>query len=137
MIDGNKEKNNGILVIDDDPIQRELLKSLIDRRFDAVALLAHNGTEAKSIIESEGPRLVAILCDLNMPEFDGIEFLGYLSSSGLRCPLFIVSGAAEPIAKAAERLASGYGLDYRGFIRKPVNPAELERALIEVMPKSS
>jgi len=75
-----------------------------------------------------------ILCDLNIPEQDGIEFLRELGGRFSETPIIIVSGLEEPLREAAERIAAGYGLRVLGTVQKPLEVAQLERLLASEVP---
>ncbi|HYP16411.1 MAG TPA: response regulator, partial [Opitutus sp.] len=59
-----------ILVVDDQPINVQLLKRKLEREGINVAA-AYNGLEALELVKKEKPDL--ILLDVMMPDMDGIE----------------------------------------------------------------
>lgn len=61
-----------VLIIDDNPGLREMLRSALERAGWTVSE-AENGNAALTLLEQETPEL--ILLDLMMPEMDGFEFL--------------------------------------------------------------
>jgi CheY-like chemotaxis protein len=64
-----------ILVVDDDPTCRELLRRILPRSGHAV-VVAVNGKDAFKAIAQHPPQL--ILLDLAMPQMDGLTFLRHL-----------------------------------------------------------
>ena len=118
-----------VLVVDDDPIHCEIVGSTLRQWTGAQVIVAANGKALLQIVEERGGDIDLILCDLNMPEFDGIEFIMHLSRKKLPCALVIVSGARPEIVKAADRLAFALGLNYKGFLSKPVDFKALEALL--------
>lgn len=60
-----------ILIVDDEEMIRDVFIAIFSDRFKVEA--ASSGPEAIARIES-GPAFDAIICDLNMPGMDGIEF---------------------------------------------------------------
>src|SRR5262249_58082374 len=68
-----------VLVVDDDPAMRELLRRALERDGLRVEEAEH-GRAALAVIEREAPAL--ILLDLLMPEMDGFEFLRALRQRG-------------------------------------------------------
>ena len=84
-----------ILVVDDEPNTREVLRLyLADAGFRVDS--AAGALEALRMIEQAPPDLITL--DLNMPEVDGVAFLGLLSRSekGRSVPVIIVSGNDHP-----------------------------------------
>jgi CheY-like chemotaxis protein len=61
-----------ILVVDDDPTCRELLRRILARAGHAV-VVASNGKDALAALGEHSPQL--ILLDLAMPQMDGLTFL--------------------------------------------------------------
>jgi len=61
-----------ILVVDDDPACRELLRRILPRS-GHVVVVATNGKDALTAISEHPPQL--ILLDLAMPQMDGLTFL--------------------------------------------------------------
>lgn len=125
-------KIQSVLILDDDPIQRELLASHLRRRGVPQILTAADGREAKRQIAAHGATFDVILSDLNMPDFDGIEFLMFLDEQKLRAALVFISGASKPVVDAADKLATIHQVNYRGHLRKPLAFDALDRLLDDI-----
>lgn len=108
------------LVVDDDPICRELVTSFLQQRGWPSVRQASDGSKAVREVEAIGAELGLVVSDINMPAVDGVEFLRWLADRGVDCPVLIVSGTAEPVARAARMLAVASGLDCVGLLAKPV-----------------
>lgn len=117
------------LIVDDDPIQLELLDSSLRARGVVTVLKANDGKSAKVMLAQHGAEIDLITTDLNMPDFDGVEFLMHLDSVKFGGKLAIISGAVPTVAAAAAKLAAVYGIGYIGFLKKPVTPAGLDGLL--------
>lgn len=106
-----------ILVIDDDTIvRRSVVGYLEDSGFRV--LQAGDGAEGLAIFESEQPDLV--ICDLRMPNVDGMSVLKTVAEQDNAVPVIVVSGAGV-MSDVVEALRLGAS-DY--FI-KPVADMEL------------
>lgn len=79
-----------ILLVDDQMLVREGIKSLLDLS-DRVEVIAEaqDGSEVLGIIESSYPDV--ILLDLSMPVMDGIETLNLLNSKKISIPVIILT----------------------------------------------
>lgn len=121
-----------VLIVDDDPIHRELMTSFLTRRSVARILTAADGREAKQQIMTHGSAIDLVLCDLNMPDFDGVEYIMFMSEHKLTSALIVVSGADVRLANAASRLAATLELNLKGMMRKPVDFAQLDAMLAEI-----
>jgi CheY-like chemotaxis protein len=62
-----------ILIVDDDPSSRTLLRITLSHLSDAELLEAKDGAEAMSLAQEQ--KLDLILLDIMMPVMDGLEFL--------------------------------------------------------------
>ena len=78
-----------LLIIDDDDALREsLVAYLEDSGFDM--LQAPDGRQGVEVFRRERPD--AILCDLRMPEMDGLEVLAEVTAESPETPFIVVSG---------------------------------------------
>ncbi len=101
-----------ILVIDDEIYIRDsVIAFLQDFGFEVVD--AENGRVGLEIFDTQNPDLV--LCDLRMPEMDGLEVLSSVREKNPKIPIIIVSGAGN-ISDTVEALRLG-AWDY---IIKPI-----------------
>jgi CheY-like chemotaxis protein len=120
---------NSVLIVDDDPIFVELARSMLAVRG---ARSIETASTAADAFEAIGSGLVCpdlIVCDLNMPSFDGIEFLGQLQNTSCKSRILIASGAHESVIRAAVVLGRTYGLDMLGAVAKPLTPGKLDACL--------
>lgn len=110
-----------ILIVEDDKDGRELLGELIALHgFQPV--LASDGLAALELLKTTRP--CVILLDLMMPRMNGWQFReAQMSNPALKdIPVVVVSADGNVARKAHEVHASAY-------LRKPVDPAELVRAI--------
>lgn len=104
-----------ILIVDDEAINREILKSMFEE-YDM--LEAENGEEA--IRKISGSRnLVLILLDISMPVMSGFDVLDYMHERGLeeKIPVILITG--ETVIDSEDR-AYSYGA--ADVIHKPFYP---------------
>ncbi|RLA32989.1 MAG: sigma-54-dependent Fis family transcriptional regulator [Gammaproteobacteria bacterium] len=115
-----------ILVVDDEPAIRDLVKEILEDEGYEVAI-AEGGNAARQAMRTRRPDLT--LLDIWMPELDGISLLKEWSrNEGLPCPVIMISGhGTVETAVEATRLGA------YDFIEKPLSMAKLlvtvERAL--------
>ena len=74
-----KEDRNTILIVEDQKINRTILRYMIQKDYDV--LEAENGAEAWKILEQKNEEIIAILLDIVMPVMDGYEFLRKIKGS--------------------------------------------------------
>lgn len=110
-----------ILIVDDDPFQRETISQVLRRlgyRVDAV----ENGEQAIPHL-SEFPADLVIL-DMVMPGIDGCETYRRITERWPGKPALIVSGSAQ-----SERVREAQALGAGAFVRKPLTIARLAWAI--------
>lgn len=121
--------NRRLVVIDDEANICELIKDVAEGiGFDVWTTTAAEGFKA-NIGESVHD---AIVLDLNMPEFDGIEILRYLGEAKCLAGVVLVSGSDTRVLTTASRLGVSYGLNMLGTLQKPIKVADLEKTLEQV-----
>jgi DNA-binding response OmpR family regulator len=108
-----------VLVTDDEPITRMLVKLLLERENFEV-LEASNGKQAVDIATRERPDLLIV--DLNMPEMDGYEAIRRLRRDVTMAtlPIMVLTSEEGP---GVERRVLELGAD--DYIIKPFDPAVL------------
>jgi len=97
-----------ILVVDDHPLTRDALSSLLAQGgFDVVGEAA-DGAEALELARTLAPDLV--LLDLSMPGMDGLAALPRLRAAAPRCEVVVLtaSGTEENLLAAIRGGAAGY-----------------------------
>ncbi len=110
-----------ILVIDDERSIRNTLKDILEYEKYEVEI-AENGPEGLDIIKNKNVDLV--LCDIKMPQMDGMEVLDEIKKYNQDIQVVMISGHGD-IDTAVEAIKKG-AFD---FIQKPV---DLNRLLISV-----
>ncbi len=88
------EKPCKVLVVDDDPVARRLIRELLAEQGAEVAD-AENGREALERLKAFAADLVIL--DLMMPEMDGVTFLGHLRQDARHVALPVVVVTAKEL----------------------------------------
>lgn len=110
-----------ILVIDDSQmVRQQVSRALTGAGFAIVE--ACDGLDAhQKLASSPGVRL--IVCDVNMPRMNGIEFLEKLSATGSSIPVVMLTTEGQP-----ELIQRAKALGAKGWIVKPFKPEMLVAA---------
>ncbi|TGL53659.1 EAL domain-containing protein [Leptospira meyeri] len=118
------------LVIEDDDFQREVIVDILIRLGVMHVTQARTGSEALKILNEINPTLIdIILCDLNMPEMDGMEFIRHIGTSHSSIATIIMSALEGALIESVQKMASAYGANILGAIEKPITPVHLETLL--------
>jgi two-component system chemotaxis response regulator CheY len=107
-----------ILVIDDSlMVRQQVSRALTGAGFSIVE--ACDGVEAhEKLAATADVRL--IVCDVNMPRMNGLEFLEKLSASGRAIPVVMLTTEGQP-----ELIQRAKALGAKGWIVKPFKPEML------------
>lgn len=115
------------LVVEDDDFQRKILVKML-RSLGATSIRdAANGQQALDILHAENAKLKDIaICDLNMPEMDGMEFLRHLGQENSAISIIILSTLDKALLASVAKMSVAYGMKLLGVFEKPISVAQLE-----------
>jgi DNA-binding NtrC family response regulator len=121
------------LIVDDDTFTCKCFETLLKKHNALTVSTVSDGNEAihwfNGAIETNTLPGI-IICDLNMPELDGVEYMGFLAEKGFSGGIILISGTAE-LLNAVMNLAVAQKLNVIGIIPKPVNIEDLILILSE------
>ncbi|SFV71428.1 DNA-binding response regulator KdpE [hydrothermal vent metagenome] len=111
--------NIDLLIVDDDPFNRQLVVSLLEKIENIHFIEAENGKEALEVLEKHNIDMV--LLDLHMPIMDGYETLKLIKHESKYdfTPVLIVTTDEQEMNRL-------YSLGADDFISKPFKLSELE-----------
>jgi two-component system response regulator len=115
--------NAFILLVEDNPDDQALTLRVLKQHISNEVVIAHDGAEALQILFSpERPLPQVVLLDLNLPKLSGIEVLQRIRQhdSTKLLPVIILSSSDEE-----KKIVESHGLGVNGYVRKPVQFAEL------------
>ena len=113
-----------ILVCDDDPSLRELVRAVLGPRYRFVE--AADGTEALALAREDRPDLIVL--DVMLPGLSGIEVLEVLKTETALSSIPVVVITAWSHAEIDAQVA---GADR--FVSKPFDPDDLSNAVQELL----
>ncbi|WP_028765896.1 EAL domain-containing response regulator [Shewanella fidelis] len=119
-----------VLVIEDHEFQREAMLmqlALIEQPIIGEVATAASGKEALAMMANFNPDV--LLCDLKMPEMDGITFLSYLSEQSFNGSIIITSASSDIVLNTVQKMCLSYHLKVIGAINKPIKITTLKELL--------
>ncbi|MCY0096549.1 sigma-54-dependent transcriptional regulator [Hoeflea ulvae] len=122
--------SNRVLIVDDDPVQRRLLKAAAERCGYETELF-EDGRTALARLTSPEQNIDAVVLDLMMPEMGGLEMLDRMHAAGISVPIIVQTGQGgiETVVKAMRAGAFD-------FVVKPVSPERLGLSLANALKAS-
>jgi two-component system, chemotaxis family, chemotaxis protein CheY len=121
-MDGNKK----ILIVDDQEINRIILKNILVRESFEI-LEAGDGADALEQLAVHGEAIAVLLLDIVMSPVDGYEVMKKMASEGLIGKIPVVVITADETQECQNRVCV---MGAAKFIHKPFSPAEV-RAIVD------
>ena len=122
--------NPRILIVDDSSVMRKMVERTL--RLAGIVpeqvLEAGDGISALGLLAGNGVDLV--LCDINMPVMDGLEFLRQMQAlpTGKGVPVVMITSEGSE-NHVVEAVAAGA----RGYIRKPFSAEQVKEQIVPVL----
>ena len=118
-----------ILIVDDDITFALMLRTWLSKRGFEVAAVSTVAAARKSLSEGE---FSLVLCDMRLPDEDGISLLQWMAGEGVTAPVIVMTSYAD-IQNAVRCMKLGA----RDYVAKPVNPDELLKKIGEALEPST
>jgi EAL domain-containing protein (putative c-di-GMP-specific phosphodiesterase class I)/CheY-like chemotaxis protein len=119
-----------ILLLDDDPFMLSIQGLMLQGMGYADVSTARSGHEALQQLLANPQAVDVIVCDLNMPEMDGIDFLQSVNAGPFCGSVILLSGEGARVMHTVQKLLGGGRLQVLGSLEKPAAPAAM-RSLLE------
>ncbi|MGJ3439114.1 EAL domain-containing response regulator [Pseudomonas sp. Je.1.5.c] len=107
-----------VLVLEDEPFQRLVTVTALEKFLPGHILQAADGHEAVALLSS-CDIIDIVLCDLKMVGMDGLEFLRHVSSSGKVRAVVLCSELDPLLRQATIAMINCLGLTFLGDLGKP------------------
>ncbi|WP_229218952.1 response regulator [Rugamonas brunnea] len=107
-----------VLLLDDDEFTLDLLADMVASLGPHAVRRETSSLRALELLRADAPDL--LICDLGLPELDGIELLRVVAEHGYDGAVVLLSGLDVGVLQAAERLAQAHGLALLGACAKPL-----------------
>ncbi len=111
-----------VMIVDDEPVVADTLRLIFQK----------NGFEAQSVYSADAAMACAasftpelMLCDINMPEKDGVELISAMNQDHPACRILVLTGAYASMARVRE-----FGATLKRtlpILAKPCAPADVLR----------
>ncbi|AGX86309.1 response regulator [Candidatus Symbiobacter mobilis] len=118
-----------VLLVDDDEFSRDVLKEMLVAQGVTDVRMADSGLSALQTLSTLAHQPDLMICDVFMPDMDGIEFMSALAARKYRGGVVLVSGVNIETLSMARDLASAAGIQLLGSFVKPLHREVLAEVL--------
>jgi len=123
-------ENIRALIVDDSSVMRKIVERCLRQAGIDLAQVLEAGDGAEALVAVQNNKVDLILCDINMPVMDGLEFVKHLSTvenaKGVPVVMITTEGSEAHVVQA---LSAGA----RGYIRKPFTADQVKQHLLAVL----
>jgi two-component system, chemotaxis family, chemotaxis protein CheY len=122
------------LIVDDSSVMRKIVERSLQQAGINISQVFEAGNGAEALGALRDNKVDLILCDINMPVMDGLEFVKQLATvenaKGVPVVMITTEGSEAHVVQA---LSAGA----RGYIRKPFTPDQVKEHVLPVLARKS
>lgn len=122
------------LIVDDSSVMRKIVERSLRQAGINISQVFEAGNGAEALGALRDNRVDLILCDINMPVMDGLEFVKQLANEenarGVPVVMITTEGSEAHVVQAVSAGA-------RGYIRKPFTPDQVKEHVLPVLARKS
>jgi two-component system, chemotaxis family, chemotaxis protein CheY len=119
-----------VLIVDDSAAIRKILHRVLVQA-DLPLGTVHEANDGREALEKmRAARIGLVLSDINMPNMDGIEFLGSVKRNDALKSIPIVMITTEG---SQERVLQALKLGAAGYVRKPFTAEQIKEKLVGIV----
>lgn len=122
-----------VLIVEDDAVQRTVLSGFLREKMNLSCAIAENGRQAMDVLKDDrkAQNIGLIICDIDMPVMDGMEFLKAHKLSGAHIPVIMLTGNQDiNLAVRAMQLGAA------DFVTKPFDKERMVVTIWNVLKMS-
>ena len=122
------------LIVDDSSVMRKIVERSLRQAGIEISQVIEAGNGAEALGALRENKVDLILCDINMPVMDGLEFVKQLANvenaKGVPVVMITTEGSEGHVVQALSAGAKGY-------IRKPFTPDQVKEHVLPVLARKS
>jgi EAL domain-containing protein (putative c-di-GMP-specific phosphodiesterase class I) len=126
-----------VLVIDEQNVTRRMSAKMVRDGGAAEVLEAENVDHALILLEAQQQPVDLVITDIKAGAgatgMDSVEFVRRIAERRLVAHLIIASALDEAIIRSVEAMATGFGLDVAGLVRRPISPETLRPVIVRLV----
>jgi CheY-like chemotaxis protein len=122
-------KSLNVMVIDNDDLQLELVSAQLENLGIEKIEMIDGGRRALAKFDTSQTKPDLLICDIQMPDIDGFEFMKAINERDFKGGLILMSGQGAHVLHTASLVAQLSKLNFLGTVAKPVTRVALEMAI--------
>jgi CheY-like chemotaxis protein len=126
---GKQSAEVSVLVLDDDEASQVVLRKHLNLLGFTQVQTVSDGLKGVAALDQMAQPPDIIICDIFMPEMDGIEFVAELLKRDFQGQLALITGTNTDILLVAQDIACMNGLHVSAVLTKPINAKSLGLAV--------
>lgn len=113
------------MIVEDQAVPRRITVEILRDLGVADILQAEDGQDALEQLRRSSVPPDVIICDLDMPRMDGVEFIRNVAEANLGASIVLASALDAPVLASVEAMARSQGMAVLGVLEKPLTPQKL------------
>jgi CheY-like chemotaxis protein len=118
-----------VMVIDNDDLQLELVSAQLENLGIVKIEMVDGGRRALATFDTSQTKPDLLICDIQMPDIDGFEFMKAINERDFKGGLILMSGQGAHVLYTASLVAQLSSMNFLGTVAKPVTRVALEKAI--------
>lgn len=118
-----------VMVVDDDAFSRDVMSNMLTQQGVRQVVTACNGRDALRQMEDQHLTPDCMICDVFMPDMDGIELMSAMAQRRYQGGVILLSGGNLELLALASDIAQAQGIHMLGSFVKPMHHRALSAAL--------
>lgn len=123
--------SHSVMVVDDDEFSQDILTAMLGQLGVTDVRVAGGGREGLQILGQLQQPPDYLICDVYMPDMDGIEFLEQLAKKRYAGVVILVSGAHAEMLDIVQDVARADGIKVLGALTKPLRLQALSQLMAD------
>lgn len=117
--------STSVFVLDDDDFSHEIMAGSLHELGITTIYTSMSGADALEQLSAMSSAPDVLICDILMPDMDGMDFLSELKKLNYSGKIMLVSGIAKDVLSIAEDVVKTDGLNIIGAFVKPIKLEDL------------
>ena len=127
-----KASELSFLVVEDDDFQRRVVVNMLRSLGATEVREAGDGKQALDVLHAAHDKPLDIaLCDMDMPEMDGMECLRRMGQENNTASVIILSTLDKALLASVGKMSKAYGVKLLGIAEKPIPLTQLESLIAQ------